>query len=115
VLYRVLNSYKNVIHRGHDIYFNFDAIPLIKYEEGKFLYNAELNEDGTTTSYSNVAGFKFTNKDKISIEVGQRGFGPEAKFSFGIDVDDYDLIKDGFTFEYNSSILYGYSLADERR
>lgn len=101
---------ESVMHRENDIYFNFDAIPYITYEEGEFLYNATFNEDGTTTSYSDFAGYHIYKKDNMDIDVGQRGSGPNSKFSFGIDIENYDLIADGFNFEYNSSILYGYSL-----
>ncbi len=42
--------------------------------------------------------------------VGQRGFGPDSKFSFGISINYYEDIKDGFYLEYNGSVLYEYSL-----
>lgn len=101
---------ESVVNRGNDIYFNFDGIPYLKYNEGEFLSGSILNEDGTATDYNNANAFLVTNNDNIIVDIGQRGFGPEAKFSFAIDMDNYDLIADGFTMEYNSSIHYGYTL-----
>ena len=100
---------ESVMHRGNDIYFNFDAKQFINYDSGEFLYNAILNEDGTITSYNLSDSFNIYDKN-TKIDVGQRGFGPGSKFSFGIDIENYDVIKDGFTLEYKGSILYGYSL-----
>ena len=102
---------ESIMHRGNDIYFNFDAIPYITYEEGEFLYNYTFNDDGTATTYNNYPTFIIYNNSNMQVDKGQNGFG-SSQFSFGIDIDNYDLIKDGFTLEYNSSILYGYSLLD---
>jgi hypothetical protein len=102
---------ESIMHRGNDIYFNFDARPFINYDSGEFLYHYIFNEDGTATSYILSDSFNIYNKN-TKIDVGQRGFGPDSKFSFGINIENYDAIKDGFTLEYNSSILYGYSLID---
>lgn len=106
----VIESVMNRGDFGQDIYFNFDAIPYLTYEEGEFLYNSTFNDDGTNTSYSNFTGYHLYGKDKTDIEVGQRGIGPGSKISFGVDMEYYDLITEGFYFEYNSSILYGYTL-----
>lgn len=100
---------ESIMRRDNDIYFNFDAIPYIKYKEGEFLYNNTINKDGTFTSYSNFTGFHIENTKNEIIDVGQRGFGPDSMFSFGINLDKYEDIKDGFTFEYNSSIIYSYT------
>ncbi len=97
---------ESVMHRGNDIYFNFDVIPYIKYSQGEFLYHNIINEDGTFTSYySNI--FK-VYKGNQNIDVGQTGTGPDSKFSFGIDIDYYEQIKAGFTFDYTGGILYTY-------
>lgn len=101
---------ESVIHRGNDIYFNFDANQFINYDSGQFLTNYILNEDGSVTTYNSPDSFNIYNNTKI--DVGQTGFGPDSKFSFGIDIEVYDAIKDGFTLEYDGSILYGYSLVD---
>ncbi len=97
---------ESVIHRGNDIYFNFDAIPYIKYNQGEFLYHYIINEDGTFTSYSSSI-FKIY-KGNQNIDVGQTGTGPDSKFSFGINIDYFEQIKNGFTFDYTGGILYAY-------
>ena len=103
---------ESVIHRGNDLYFNFDAIPDISYKSGQFLSNNELKKDGSATSYSLADGFHLYTADQTAIEVGQRGWGPDSKFSFGVDLEDYEQIKGGFTFEYQGSILYGYTITE---
>lgn len=103
---------ENIMHRGNDIYFNLDARQFINYSSGEFLYNYILNEDGTATSYNLSDSFNIYDNENTKIDVGQRGFGPGSKFSFGINIEYYDVITDGFTLEYNGSILYGYSLVD---
>lgn len=105
---------ESVMHRGNDIYFNFDAKQFINNDSGEFLYNAILNEDGTETSYNLWDAFNIYNNN-TKIDVGQRGYGPGSKFSFGINIENYDIIKDGFTLDYKGSILYGYSLKENRR
>lgn len=102
---------ENVMHRGNDIFFNFDAIPYIKYDKGEFLANYIFNNDGTATTYNLMDSFRVYNK-KGRIDVGQKGFGPMSKVSFGIDIENYDQIVDGFTVDYNGSILYGYVKQD---
>jgi hypothetical protein len=99
---------ESVIYRENDIYFNFDAKQLIEHSKGEILANYVLNPDGTCTTYTPRNGFHIYNKNN-EIDVGQTGFGPDSKFSFGIDLENYNSIKDGFTFVYNGSILYGYS------
>lgn len=97
---------ESVMHRGNDIYFNFDAIPYIKYGQGEFLYHHIINKDGTFTSY--YSGIFKVSKGNQNIDVGQTGTGPDSKFSFGIDIDYYEQIKAGFTFDYTGGILYTY-------
>ncbi len=97
---------ESVMHRGNDIYFNFDAIPYIKYSQGEFLNHYIINEDGTFISYYSDI-FK-VYKGNQNIDVGQTGTGPDSKFSFGIDIDYYEQIKAGFTFDYTGGILYTY-------
>jgi hypothetical protein len=100
---------KSVMHRGNDIYFNFDDIPYITFEKGEFLHNYEINEDGTSTTFSLSDGYYMYKKDGAEILVGQRGIGPSARFSFGINIEFYDQITDGFYLDYKGSILYGYA------
>lgn len=103
---------ESVMHRGHDIYFNFDARQFINYHSGEFLYHYTFNEDGTVTTYNPSNSFNIYDNKNNKINVGQRGYGPISKFSFGINIENYDVIKDGFTIEYSGVILYGYSLID---
>lgn len=105
---------ESVMHRGNDIYFNFDVKQFINNDSGEFLYNAILNADGTETSYNLWDAFNIYNNN-TKIDVGQRGYGPGSKFSFGINIENYNVIKDGFTLDYKGSILYGYSLEENRR
>lgn len=102
----------STIHRGTDIYFNFDGIPEIKYKEGQFLSHYLINQDGTGTTISDINAFKVYNKENFMIDIGQRGFGPVSKFGFCLNIEDYDQFSDGFTVDYNNSILYGYYLSD---
>lgn len=102
---------ESVMNRGSDIYFNFDAIPYIRYKEGEFLYHYLINQDGTYTSYYSDT-FKLY-ADNRNIDVGQTGTGPDSKFSFGINIEYYDRIKDGFTFDYTGGILYAYDKTQE--
>ena len=88
--------------------YNFDAKQFINNDSGEFLYNDILNEDGTATSYNLWDAFNIYNNN-TKIDVGQRGYGPGSKFSFGINIENYDVIKDGFTLKFNGGILYGYS------
>jgi beta-lactamase regulating signal transducer with metallopeptidase domain len=104
---------ESVMHRGNDIYFNFDAKQFINNDSGEFLYNDILNEDGTATSYNLWDAFNIYNNN-TKIDVGQTGYGPGSKFSFGINIENYDVIKDGFTLEYKGSILYGYFRGNRR-
>ncbi|MHB8127580.1 MAG: hypothetical protein ACYDEX_01080 [Mobilitalea sp.] len=104
---------KSIMHRGNDIFFNFGAIQYINYNGGEFLYNYILNEDGGTsaTSYFLADSYNINVKGN-KLDIGQLGYGPDSQFSFGINIEDYELIMDGFTLEYRGSILYGYSLVD---
>ncbi|NMA68893.1 MAG: hypothetical protein GX958_05695, partial [Desulfitobacterium sp.] len=75
---------ENVMHRGNDIYFNFDAKQFINDDSGEFLMHYIFNEDGTATSYHLANAFNiYDNKNNKINVVGQKGYGPIAKFSFG--------------------------------
>ena len=104
---------ESVMHRGNDIYFNLDARQFINYDSGEFLYHGTFNEDGSFKTYNRANAFNiYDNKNNKIDVVGQRGYGPSSKFSFGIDIENIDVIKDGFTLEFNGGILYGYSLEE---
>lgn len=83
----------------------------IDYNYEEFLSHYILNDDGTATSYTLSDAFSIYGKNS-KIDVGQRGFGPNSKFSFGINIENYDAITEGFTLKYSGSVLYEYSLAD---
>lgn len=99
---------ERTIHRGNDIYFVFDAIPVIGYKEGEFLSHYIINQDGTSSMTDNSNMFHVYNNKNSVIDVGQHGFGPSSQFSFGLNIENYDLFADGFYMDYNSSIIYGY-------
>jgi hypothetical protein len=101
-----------VWNRGDDIYFFFDTSYHLNYKNGEFLYNGFFNEDGTYNSNSNINDFWVYDLGKESINIGQRGFGPNSAFSFGIGPDEYNKIRNGFYMKYSGLILYSYSLND---
>lgn len=99
-----------VWNRGNDIYFTFDTSYHLNYTNGEFLYNGLFNEDGTFTTSSNINDFLVYNLSGESIYLGQHGFGPNSSFSFGIEPEEYEKIRDGFYVKYSGMILYSYSL-----
>lgn len=101
-----------VWNRGSDIYFSFDTSYYLNYKKGEFLYNGFFYEDGTFNSSSNINDFFVYDLGKESINIGQRGFGPNSAFSFGIEPDEYDKIRNGFYMKYSGLKLYSYSLND---
>jgi hypothetical protein len=82
----------------------------LNYIDGEFLYNVIFNEDGTFTSNSNANDFLVFNTESESINKGQKGIGPSSAFSFGIQPEEYDKIRNGFYVNYTGMILYSYSL-----
>ena len=99
-----------VWNRGNDIYFSFDTSYHLNYREGEFLYNGFFYEDGTFSSNSNINDFLVYNLENDSIDLGQKGFGPNSAFSFGIEPVEYDKIRNGFHINYSGLVLYSYSL-----
>ncbi len=99
-----------VWNRGSDIYFSFDTSYHLDYKNGEFLYNGFFYEDGMFRSNNNINDFFVYNSEKESIFLGQLGFGPNSAFSFGIDPDEYNKIRNGFHIKYSGLILYSYSL-----
>ena len=95
-----------VWNRGNDIYFSFTTSFQLDYSEGALLYNAYLYDDGSSSSPSGEV--KLFNPKGYEIPVGQTGTGPEAAFSFGIQPEHYDLIREGFYVNYNGYNLYAY-------
>jgi len=101
-----------VWNRGNDIFFSFDTSYHLNYKNGEFLYNGFFNENGTFTFYSNVDDFLVYNLASDSINLGQKGIGPNSAFSFGIQSEEYDKIRNGFYIKYSGMNLYSYSLND---
>lgn len=99
-----------VWNRGNDIYFTFDTSYHLNYKKGEFLYNGLFNDDGTFTSNNNTNDFLVYNLESESINLGQKGIGPNSSFSFGIQPEEYDKIRNGFYIKYSGMILYSYSL-----
>ena len=99
---------ESIIRRENDIYFNFTSNPNFKYTHGFFLSNEIINEDGTAATFTLSDSFSIKSGD-MTIQVGQTGFGPGPKFSFGIENEDLNQIKDDFRLDFIGSILYEYS------
>jgi hypothetical protein len=77
-------------------------------KNGSFLYNGIFNNHGSFTDNMRDNDIILYTKDNERIEVGQRGIGPGSDFSFGIEPEDYEKIKNGFYVEYSGFILYEY-------
>lgn len=99
----------NVLNRGNDIYFNFHTTFNMKHNNGEFLYNGVFNDDGTFTTYGSPYDFILYDKNGNKIDVGQTGDGPNADFSFGVNPENQELLRDGFYVKYSGFILYEYS------
>ncbi len=85
---------ESVMHRGNDIYFNFDAKQFINNDSGEFLYNDILNEDGTATSYNLWDAFNIYNNN-TKIDVGQRGYALVQNFLLELILKIMMLLKMG--------------------
>ncbi len=99
----------NVWNRGNDIYFSFRTTYDLNYQGGEFIYNGIFNEDGSFSWNSRIDGIVLYDVNGTRVSMGQTGTGPESDFSFGIEPEDYAMIKDGFYVEYNDFILYQYT------
>jgi hypothetical protein len=99
-----------VWNRGNDIYFSFDTSYNLDYNKGEFLYNGIFNQDGTFSWNSNLDALSVYDSLNNTIKIGQTGFGPNSAFSFGIQPEQYDRIRDGFYVKYSGMTLYRYSL-----
>jgi hypothetical protein len=99
-----------VWNRGNDIYFSFDTSYNLDYNKGEFLYNGIFNQDGTFSWNSNFDALSVYDSLNNAIEIGQTGLGPNSAFSFGIEPEQYDKIRDGFYVKYSGMTLYRYSL-----
>jgi hypothetical protein len=100
---------QDVWNRGNDIYFSFHTTYNLDYKKGKFLYNMIFNDDGTYTNTGSFNDYQLLDTYQNAILIGQTGSGPESDFSFGIEPNEYDKIRKGFTINYSGMILYEYS------
>lgn len=97
-----------IMDRQIDMYFGFQ--PEFEWDEsgGEFLYNSILHGDGSATSGMGVHDIALYDVDNNEIPIGQRGSGPESDFSFGIEPENWNSIKNGFYVEYSGFYLYKY-------
>lgn len=98
-----------VWNRGNDIYFSFDTSYDLDYDEGEFLYNGIFNQDGTFSWNNDLDALSVYDRLNNPIEIGQTGLGPGSAFSFGIEPEQHNQIRDGFYVKYSGMTLYGYS------
>lgn len=95
---------------GNDVLFHFSAVNLINEDAGTFITHLKIEEDGRTSSGGcGFSCFKVFDKNMDEVEMGQRGYGPGSDFTFGIDLKQMDLIKDGFYVEISGFYLYEYT------
>ncbi len=95
-----------VNHRGDDIYFSFIIHPDISYKQGKFLSTSVIDDVEGVNQGMGLSIHIYN--DTQNIEHGQWGIGPLDRISFGINIDDFEQIQNGFNFEYTGFYLYGY-------
>jgi hypothetical protein len=100
---------QQVWNRGNDIYFSFHTTFDGDYNNGEFLYNMIINEARTYTSAGSPEDFVLTDLQGNEIQAGQTGYGPGSDFSFGIELSEYNKIKNGFKVKYSGMTLYEYS------
>lgn len=105
-------SLETAINRGDfasDIYFLFNGIHHLNLDEGSFITHVMIGEDGSiTTGGCGFDCIKVYDKNMDEIELGQRGFGPGADFSFGIEREYMELLEDGFYVKITEFMLYEY-------
>lgn len=97
----------DVLNRGNDIYFSFEAFPGWEHRSGEFMYNGKVNPDGSVTTQG--PNLRLTNRSGKEIPFGQSGQGPRISFSFGINPKYHHLIRDGFYVEYSDFNVYRYA------
>jgi hypothetical protein len=99
-----LNHIENT---GNEIYFSFHITYSMDYNNGRFIYNGILNENGTFTFVTTYEELMLYNNNQTKIKEGQSG--SNSRFiSFGILPENFKYIKDGFYVEYSGFNLYEY-------
>ncbi|MCD8510059.1 MAG: hypothetical protein LRY73_09445 [Bacillus sp. (in: Bacteria)] len=105
-------SLEAAINRGDfasDIYFLFNGTHHLNLDEGNFITHVMIGQDGSiTTGGCGFDCIKIYDKNMDEIELGQRGFGPGADFSFGIEREHMELLEDGFYVKITEFKLYEY-------
>ena len=96
-------------NRGRDICFAFESSYNMNYNGGKFLYNGKFNEDGSFTYNSKENGIILYSINQKKLDIGQWGVGTGSSFSFCVEPQYYEEIKDGFYVEYTDYSLYEYT------
>ncbi|KZS47088.1 hypothetical protein AWU65_14720 [Paenibacillus glucanolyticus] len=99
---------ENVQYRENDIYFTFKTSTKINKDDSVFLSNNVFNADGTSHAYAPNNLFEITTSKKEIIPLGQIAFEENSGFSFGVPVENYHSIKNGFDLKYSGFILYSY-------
>ncbi|WP_284645519.1 hypothetical protein [Paenibacillus silviterrae] len=102
-------SMDNTWNRGNDMYFSFRTEFRLPRQHGSFLYNYILNEDGSVLSSMQPDDYTLYDLHRQVIPIGQAGIGPGADFSFGIEPQYQQRLKDGFWVKYSGFTLYEYS------
>lgn len=102
-------SLDNTWNRGNDMYFSFHTEFRLPRKHGSFLYNYILQEDGSVLSDMQPDDYTLYDLHHQVIPIGQTGIGPGADFSFGIEPQYQQRLKDGFWVKYSGFTLYEYS------
>lgn len=98
-----------VINRENDIHFNFHPTFNMNQKGGEFMYIDMINDDGTFTSNTSPIDFALYDKNRNEIIIGAIGSGPESDFSFEIDKENQEQIREGFYVRYSGFHLYKYT------
>ncbi|MDQ0899939.1 hypothetical protein [Paenibacillus sp. V4I7] len=93
---------------GKDIYFSFH----VKYHpfinQGDFLSNKIFTSDGDYRDNISFDHFTISDLNHKAINISQIGEGPNSDFSFGINSDQFNEIRNGFYLTYSGMVLYEY-------
>ena len=102
----ILNEIWN---QGDRIQFSFHSLYDLHNDNGKFLSNKMINDDGSYTNSSLFSNYQLTNLAEEKIILVGLTNGPDSQFSFDIGSVDFDKIKIGFNVKYTAMNLYRYS------
>jgi hypothetical protein len=92
-----------------DIYFSFHTAYTMIKDQGIFLSNYRFNDDGSVSQNFSYNDFSIYDSSKKQIMLGETGAGPGSDFSFGVEKDQFEEIRDGFYVKYTGMISYEYS------